>query len=366
MVESTPQSAGKRLHRQGFTLVELLVVIAIIGVMVGLLLPAVQAAREAARRMTCGNNLKQLALAYHNYESTYKMLPARKGGTGDGTDALPGNANRLAVGFMGILPFVEQGAMWDRIQAGDLANNIPPGGPRAWNGWAPWDNSPPMFRCPSDPGNIAGGRRNSYSMSVGDQATAVRDAQSVRGLFANSRQTKFGDISDGLSNTVMASERLIQTLNNTGVVVGANQGETVLGNAFLDGAHLTPSICRTTVAGKFYIAGTSVWSRSGMSWQDGQPVYVGFNTILPPNGPSCINSGEHGDQANVVLPPTSRHPGGVQVALADASVSFISDSIDTGDLSAQLPSDGIVAGYSPYGVWGALGSKNGGESVTLP
>ncbi len=107
----------------GFTLVELLVVIAIIGVMVGLLLPAVQAAREAARRMTCGNNFKQIGLALHNYHAAYDKLPKGSGGTG--TDQLhasipssitwaAANQGRLS-GLVQILPFMEQQALWDQI-----------------------------------------------------------------------------------------------------------------------------------------------------------------------------------------------------------------------------------------------------------
>ncbi len=200
----------QRVRSRGFTLVELLVVIAIIGVMVGLLLPAVQAAREAARRMQCGNNLKQLALAHHNYESTYKMLPARKGGTAGASDLL-GNGQRLTVGFVGILPYIEQQPLYDQIQAGDAALGIAPGGRRSWQGWVVWDNSPAALRCPSDPNNIAGGPRNSYAFSVGDQAEGIRDGQVNRGLFAVIRNVSFRDITDGLSNTAMMSERLIHS-----------------------------------------------------------------------------------------------------------------------------------------------------------
>src|SRR6056297_3627408 len=91
-------------QRPAFTLVELLVVIAIIGILVGLLLPAVQAAREAARRMQCSNNLKQMTLACLNYESAFKRMPARQGGTG----TIPSWGLRLrASGFIHLLPFIE-------------------------------------------------------------------------------------------------------------------------------------------------------------------------------------------------------------------------------------------------------------------
>src|SRR5687767_5755424 len=110
----------KSKKRAGFTLVELLVVIAIIGILVALLLPAVQAAREAARRMQCTNNLKQFGLGLHNYADTYKVFPKVRGGFNNGLQA-----ERISP-FVQMLPFVEQKPLWDRIQAGDPANNIPP------------------------------------------------------------------------------------------------------------------------------------------------------------------------------------------------------------------------------------------------
>lgn len=358
-------------HRRsdsGFTLVELLVVIAIIGVMVGLLLPAVQAAREAARRMSCGNNLKQLALAHHNYESTYSALIARKGGTA-GTANHLGNRNRLS-GFIGLLPFIEQGAMYDAIQAGvpTAAPPIAPGGPTAWGGFVHWDNSPATLRCPSDPGNNPGGRLNSYSFSVGDQAMGIRDNQNIRGIFGNRRNPRFRDITDGLSNTVLMSERLIHTNGpraETPTPAAFQGTDFLVGTAQVPGVHNSPILCRTATLGRWYVAGTGLANRTGIHWTDGQPHYVAFNTILGPNSPSCFNAGNWGDQTGMVLPPTSRHPGGVQVALADASVRFITESINTGDLTMPAPLSNN-SGPSPYGVWGALGSKAGGETVELP
>jgi prepilin-type N-terminal cleavage/methylation domain-containing protein/prepilin-type processing-associated H-X9-DG protein len=364
------------VRARGFTLVELLVVIAIIGVMVGLLLPAVQAAREAARRMQCSNNLKQLALANHNYESTFKVLPARKGGTGAGVSNATGNSNRLAVGFVGIMPFIEQQQWYDQIAAGDPAAGITPMGRRPWEGWAPWNISVAMFGCPSDPGNQIGQvnrPQNTYSFCLGDQATNNRDSQNLRGIFSHSRGARLGDVTDGLSNTALLSERLIQAENGGDTIasVGANQIQIVLGNAVIEGSAANPTLCRAATLGQFYVAGTQVHRRSGSRWRDGQPVWVGFNTVLPPNGPSCThpNSGSTAgvtDHENSLLPPSSRHPGGVQVAFADGSVTFISDSIDHGNLAAALPANNIPQGMSPYGVWGALGSKNGGETVQLP
>src|SRR6478735_3786234 len=121
-------SQRSRPGKSGFTLVELLVVIAIIGVLVALLLPAVQSAREASRRTKCTNQLKQFGIAMHNYADTFKVFPNRRGGFDNGLQA-----NRISP-FVQLLPYLEQQAMHDRIQAGDATN--PPGGPRGDASWA--------------------------------------------------------------------------------------------------------------------------------------------------------------------------------------------------------------------------------------
>jgi prepilin-type processing-associated H-X9-DG protein len=97
-------------------------------------------------------------------------------------------------------------------------------------------------------------------------------------------------------------------------------------------------------------------------WTDGQPERVAFNTILGPNSPGCVDdSNVNADSQNVVLPPSSRHTGGVTCGLADGSVRFISDNIDTGNTNVGQPNSGA----SNYGAWGAFGSKDGGETSTL-
>jgi hypothetical protein len=110
--------------------------------------------------------------------------------------------------------------------------------------------------------------------------------------------------------------------------------------------------------------GTADWR--GMRWADGGITYTGFNTLTPPNSPACIWGG--GDADGGSLSPSSMHPGGVHVVMGDASVRFITDAIDTGNLAAtwQTFNGGVAAGPSPYGVWGALGSRNGGEGIKVP
>ena len=359
----------KKSRRGGFTLVELLVVIAIIGILVSLLLPAVQAAREAARRMQCTNNLKQLGLALHNYHDTYRAFVYRKGGTwfrGCGGDQC--NRRRRS-GFVSLLPFIEQTAMWEQIKAGDPARNYPPEGPRAWRSWQPWNNSPNTLLCPSDGGYPhTNGRFNSYAFSVGDQVERAMNGYTnqriMRGLFTFEKTYRIASITDGTSNTVALSERLCQ--QNTPFRAqsprSASGVEHRLGVATrVSGLRNSPNLCYTVTDGKYFIDGTPIQSRFGIAWQDGQPMYVGFNTVLPPNGPACADGGNWGDSHHLVIPPASRHPGGVNVAMADGSVRFISDSIDTGNLGVKQPR----TGPSKYGVWGALGSKGGGDITNL-
>ena len=355
---------------KGFTLVELLVVIAIIGILVGLLLPAVQAAREAARRMQCSNNLKQLGLALHNYESAFKSIPTRSGGTNSssGTGQFNSNRGRLSA-FIPLLSFIEGGNIYNRIAAGD-ANN-PPGGPHAWANWAPWNESPAFMRCPSDNGYTNSTRTNSYALSAGDQVEGLMNGLSgqARGVFSprgSGRGYKFAEITDGTSNTIALSERLCQQQTpyraENPVAVGANQVEIVLAtHTRVSGVINTPSVCNTVVSGRYFVGGSTVQARFGIAWQDANPMYVSFNTVLPPNGASCADGGINGDSVHLIIPPASRHTGGVNIVLCDGSLRFISNSIDTGNLNARQ----TISGFSAYGAWGALGSKSGGEVSTL-
>lgn len=323
--------------------------------------------------MQCSNNLKQFGIAFHNYHDTYQALVPRKGGTnntkGSSNNAREHNNKERLSGFIGLLPFIEQGPMYERIMAGDpSAPNTQ--GPAAWMGWRPWNVSPGMVRCPSDPQATPGNRRNSYLFSMGDQVYNLRDTpvggaragRWLRGPFGRRVATRFGEITDGLSNTILMSEGLVNQPTpspKNGITVGPLEVEYVLGMAIaVSGTLDAPATCRTVTDGRFFAAGTRVTGRRGESWTDGQPMYVAFNTVLPPNGPSCADdNGAFGDAVHMVLPPASRHTGGVNAVMGDGSVRFVSDGIDTGNLGLRQGS----GGQSHYGVWGALGSKAGGE-----
>jgi prepilin-type N-terminal cleavage/methylation domain-containing protein/prepilin-type processing-associated H-X9-DG protein len=368
-----------RHTRHAFTLVELLVVIAIIGVLVALLLPAVQAAREAARRTQCGNNLKQLTLALHNYHDTYQSFVYRRGGTQVPNTNDGSNRGRLS-GFIPLLPFIEQKAMYDNIAQGDPGIGVPPQGKVAWNSWPTtsgakhigWNDSPDSLLCPSDNGySTKRGRLNSYAFSVGDQVENNLNGLGghLRGPFGLAANTyNMGHITDGTSNTLAFSERVNhqkvpsnpykqQAPGNVGT---STELEHVLGVATrVSGLINRPSLCRATSNGKYFLAGTPVSSRFGISWHDGQTAYIGFSAVLPPNAPACSDGGDWGDQAHMVVPPSSRHPGGVNASLCDGSVRFISNTINTGNLNARQR----ATGASVYGVWGAMGSKDGGDQA---
>jgi prepilin-type N-terminal cleavage/methylation domain-containing protein len=198
-----------KLNRRAFTLVELLVVIAIIGILVGLLLPAVQSAREAARRMQCSNNLKQMVLATHNYESTYRRLPGLTGSSSFSPQAR-------------ILPFIEQanlqnlidfqqplyvGPVW-RAQLNPLL--VPAAGMVVPTFLCPSDAATPQRETIAADGNTARVAGLNYMFSYGSGTlTNYDDRYRTDGIVWENSWARFADITDGMSNTVMLSETLI-------------------------------------------------------------------------------------------------------------------------------------------------------------
>ncbi len=367
--------------RRAFTLVELLVVIAIIGILVGLLLPAVQQAREAARRMSCSNNLHQLGLAIHNYESTFKLIPAAKTGTGFVNNTLIGdfNANNQdsLSAFPSLLPYLEQSPLYNQIANGfvmgpgdRVGQFAPAGGPAPWVTWGgsytPWRTHVSTLRCPSDPGRVpredifATGRIN-YAVSFGDTVQGnllEASTNATRGLFQSRYNKGFRDATDGLSNTLLLSE--VATSDGTPKV----QGWTSNDPAAL-GLENNPFLCRSTARGGLYVQPTLAVPTRGGRWADGRPEFTAFVTVLPPNSPSCIPNPSGANNDWGIFSASSFHPGGVHVLLGDAAVKFVTDSIDTGNLNAPAPrfDNSTRITKSPYGPWGALGTRNGGESI---
>lgn len=334
----------------GFTLVELLVVIAIIGILIALLLPAVQAAREAARRSSCNNNIKQIGIALQNYHDVTKVFPPRMTGTTQGTY---NNGGRISA-FVLLLPYMEQQVLYNQIQSPLVGNNgstqYPAGGPVPWDGnYMPWDTNQKNLVCPSEtgitlttPNTLA---RANYAFCFGDSMSLV-NSNAPRGIFGNNSRVSTANIPDGTSNTVAVSEHSIGT---SALTVRGGVAQSVAG------VQSSPSICVAKAANGFYISGANPAWWVGMRWMDGGTWYSAFNTVLPPNSPNCTVSTWDGDVG--VSSVSSYHPAGVLAGMADGSVRFISEAIDCGNLT--LPD--VTAGPSPYGVWGSLGSKEGGD-----
>ena len=375
------QDSRSRRGPAGFTLVELLVVIAIIGVLVALLLPAVQSAREAARRTQCSNSLKQFGLALMNYHDTYRVFPPRRGGT-TGTIAndpsrIMANYDRLSA-FVALLPYYEQKATADYIAGGGKTSSgtvIPAGGPAAWYGsslgtYEPWSNQIKMLICPSDRIIVGGANaKNSYAFCIGDtlggnisvNGTTVQfnhATQPVRGIFGGSgRCVGLQFITDGSSNTIAMSERTTNGWFNGRPAAGEDMRTATVYN--FPSVISNPGSCLGTTIKATYQSG-NIKSKFGSIWTDGQAEVVGFNTVLPPNGPSCNNDSNSGsaDATGGAITAGSNHPGGVNGLLADGSVRFINQNINSGNLASPQ----VVSGNSPYGVWGALGSIGGKEA----
>ncbi len=385
---------------QGFTLVELLVVIAIIGILIALLLPAVQAAREAARRMQCTNNLKQIGLAIHNYHDASKAFPNFANIMVPFTDAnLPAARNEVS-GLVAMLPYIEQGARYDAA-LGLNTSTV------QWSSvlddnvnatWPIWTEPVPAFLCPSDGGAKSGGgngvtARANYRLSVGDYPplfsltngttklpaygngtepgyTTARD----RGAFGVGTFKSMGGITDGTSNTIAVAERLSGRPATQEYKVGLG----VVASAFDSGnkAVSNPRECANAKGkGNAFAAGIETVGEGtqhySLSWVCGNPASCTFATILPPNSPSCAVMADAFEA--VLISASSNHTGGINGLLMDGSVHFYSETVNAGNATwapngttAEPQRTGKPSGASVYGVWGALGSRNGGESVAAP
>jgi prepilin-type N-terminal cleavage/methylation domain-containing protein/prepilin-type processing-associated H-X9-DG protein len=317
----------KNRRRPAFTLIELLVVIAIIGVLIALLLPAVQSAREAARRAQCTNNLKQLGIALHSYHDAIGSFPLGR--------TIPFDASYSPMAR--VLPFVEQATV-----------------SQAMNFDLPWSSAGnttvtsarlSLLLCPSDPAEAPQGwggtnyRANEGTSVVmwfgaNDTVGANLGMPAPNGLFfANARHTA-ADIRDGLSNTAAFSEHVLGDFDNT---LATREADTFWPQTYPANADEAVQLCRQ------------------MDWRDlafqrvsdvGAPWIYGYHSTSsywhsgPPNSSSCMFP-----PSRIMTVANSRHPGGVNVGLADGSVRFVKDTV-------AIES------------WRALGTRNGGEVIS--
>lgn len=361
---------------RAFTLVELLVVIAIIGILIALLLPAVQAAREASRRMACTNQQKQLTLAMHNMHDTQGHMPSQGHQKGM-YDVGVGNSARWSY-ITALLPYIEMQPLHADIASIQFGNqfdnaNLQRATP-IWTCICPSDQQYSMGAHVVDGGRVYG--LNSYRINRGDVYVSTTWNES-RGMSArgDSQLLSFADVLDGLSNTVFISEaisalgpRIDIDLDNLPIKGAMANGIVV------DLRYGTPLLCNATKGSGNKYVGTSNTGRIGRRWSDSYNVYTAFFTCLPPNSPNCTDAGTttHGE-GNVLMSASSNHAGGVNAAFCDGSVSFISDTIAVGDLSKVPPNDDGAPfaagrymdyqGPTYYGVWGAIGTRAGGESA---
>jgi prepilin-type N-terminal cleavage/methylation domain-containing protein/prepilin-type processing-associated H-X9-DG protein len=333
-------------HRRttsGFTLIELLVVIAIIAVLVSLLLPAVQSARESARRAQCTNNLKQFGLALHNYEEALGCLPFGKGG--DYMSVLPAApVHARWSAHSQILGFLEQKPLYDAINF-----SLPPETPNAGSmgmgmGMMAAYQDPnrenstvcriviSAFLCPSDaataPSDWPGG--NNYMNNDGNWLSdacekyppMIGASGLPRGPFYNRSSIRLAGVTGGLSNTAFASEKKRGMGTYDASRDMFQMGSTMsIDDTFQQCTALNPSSGMATV----------IDSWMGTAWCVGDISSTNYNHVAGPNSTTCTTmsgmmmGGGPTSMVNVAvqMPPSSEHPGGVNLLMGDGSVRFI-------------------------------------------
>ncbi|VTU01607.1 Uncharacterized protein OS=Blastopirellula marina DSM 3645 GN=DSM3645_25789 PE=4 SV=1: SBP_bac_10 [Gemmataceae bacterium] len=323
-------------RRPAFTLIELLVVIAIIAVLIGLLLPAVQKVREAAARIKCANNMKQLGVALHTYLTSYDAFPTGRKSVANasGSGATPFTADpagRNMHGLVLLLPYLEQGALYSQFNMNAAFGNfrqtagagtpplVTPDAVASGNA-ALSQNEVPAFRCPSDPGDPVIAPSMNYSPDLGAGVLArktnydfVSACQGVanynywgnvspatRYMFGENSRTRIADITDGTSSTLAMGEQTLSVFNGV----------------------------------------TSAWAYTGWLSVGIDPVGA-WNTTVPAQGINIWNYNNNPSPLNNVrgtraawYNAASHHAGGAMFTLADGSVKFIQQTIDTASLTA--------------------------------
>lgn len=351
-------------HR-GFTLVELLVVIAIIGILIGMLLPAVQSVRAAARRISCANKVRQIALAVHNYESAHKHFPENQIGSGVALSSGEFGSGHYSW-LVPILPFMEQGNLYEQF---DLTRNNGDG-----DGYKVSDTHSnalavstlvPGLLCPSDTPN----RKNSiilgsanpapgnYAGNAGwpSYATGFAGERPFPGIYNGAiplvhpsqpvswhvPEIGMGSFSDGTSNTALLSERLIQSGNNAAAI--RNGDNRLRSLHILERPETLADMVSQMSSSHAHIFQSS---HIGRSWSSGSPLVAPtYMHVQTPNG-LLGHFSTSMDEGDFVVAASSRHTAGVNVALVDGSVRFVSDSV------------------SPE-AWWAAGSRNDGRLESI-
>jgi prepilin-type N-terminal cleavage/methylation domain-containing protein/prepilin-type processing-associated H-X9-DG protein len=332
-------------HRRGFTLIELLVVIAIIAILIALLLPAVQAAREGARRTQCRNNLKQIGIALHNYHDVHLMYPIGR------ERSLVDHAGRCYSAYAQLLPFLEQDNAYHkvnfRLDPEDPANVLI------------MEDPIPLFLCPTDlhweflQTNRA---VHNYPLNTGTTfPVSPRNPGGVpiTGIFYEDSSTRLRDITDGTSQTVCISETVRSKPGGPAVWDGVSATNGFVLTQGNNNTTVGPEL--TDYATQCHSAGLLLQQTRGSGWFYGVPGHSMYNHIRAPNDPDidCRGGLPHSADTNFYwdrlshnIAAHSRHPGGVFALYCDGHVGFASELID-------------------LATWQAVGSRNGGEYVNI-
>lgn len=397
---------NSRQYKSGFTLLELIVSISIVALLLSIGLMAVQRVRAASRANQCRSQLKQIGLAVQLYHSAFRMLPMHGGGTAEanGHRTRPvdqSNHHRLSYA-VGILPFVEQQSLWETISSPyatkSIASNyrvFPPMGPVPWfnelgseaggpkdlnDHYSAWQRCPSILKCPSDPTSSeldAAGTNYAACMGDGidqlgfafgrpqhrfqDDVEPVRgDDSTKRGMFANWHSFRWSDCTDGLANTLLVGEIVRYDGTRDGLGAVATR---------IDDLPRIPYRCTGVLLDGRVREEFRIEER-GSRWADAGPTFSGFSTVLAPNSPSCTQRTHWPVYSNWyggIFSASSRHAGGIHVVFCDGSVHFITETIDA--RTAQTEGSSIYAqnvsnppgSGSPFGVWGAMGTRGSGE-----
>lgn len=362
----------KRSKKAGFTLIELLVVIAIIAILISLLLPAVQQAREAARRTQCRNNLKQIGLALHNYHDVHSVFPPGRMAPGK-VDCWIGWVSPL----VHILPMIDQANVYDRLDF--TQTRLRDSGPACHANDFVRTLAIPAFQCPSDPAHEAGDNTNSYRLNWGVIGAGGRNTDdglgavdpyfstygglidgTGGGAFSDKGGVSVSNMRDGTSNTLLYSERIISNgdsgqpfagnflhqLSGTKIVDKNNINTTPIDNAFIVSAcAAAASSVNSGTAGSWRVDFGKGNQKYEPPWMSSSLAAGAFNTLTTPNSAiyDC-GAGSVPDSPNEPAQVAARsyHTGSVLAVLADGSVRAVSDSID-------------------LATWQAASTRNGGE-----
>lgn len=307
------------LRRRGFTLIELLVVIAIIAVLIALLLPAVQQAREAARRTQCRNNLKQFGLAMHNYAETHSILPL----------CLNSTSKPFSV-HATLLPFIDQAPLFQLIDFNTNWNHA--------NNTIPVAAKIPAFVCPSEPtapvpstwGGTSYRANQGSEILYGQPSGSNASMPAPNGVFVSGKSLKVADLTDGMSNTAAFSEHPMGDFNQA----TSSKYDTFQPGIYPNTPDEAMTYCRAVDTTDISKQGVS---NVGAPWLQGYHSTTQYFHVSPPNDRSCMYP-----PGRIATTAASYHVGGVHVGMADGAVKFVSENIN-------------------LALWRGIGSRAGGE-----